>query len=151
VDRCAAAAIGCSLAGLPFLLPHVVEDFQLGIAQRAGLSTGMGAALLGAGFSVQILGLVLAGRGRRAGLAVTAVAGLVWALGALLDHGPEMWAEGLDFRAGAVSSIWVLGLLASQALAASFALAALLRHPLSPRARRQTDPGSLSPRRRGTG
>jgi hypothetical protein len=127
VDRCAAAAIGCSLAGLPFLLPHVVEDFQLGIAQRAGLSTGVAAALLGAGFAVQMLGLVLAGRGRPAGLAVTAVAGLVWALGALLDHGPELWARGLDFRSSGVSSIWVLGLLASQALAAAFALAALLR------------------------
>lgn len=43
-----APAIALSLLSLPFLLPHVLEDFRLGIAERASLSTPVGAALLGA-------------------------------------------------------------------------------------------------------
>ncbi len=34
-----AATVGVSLAGLPFIVPHVVEDFAEGIAHRVGLAT----------------------------------------------------------------------------------------------------------------
>jgi hypothetical protein len=40
-----AATIGISLAGLPFIVPHVVEGFAEGLTQRVGLSTGVGAFL----------------------------------------------------------------------------------------------------------
>ena len=122
----ATAAIALSLGSLPFLLPHVLEDFAGGIAQRVGLSSGVGAALLGAGLAVQMLGLVLAGRGRRVGLIVTLVAGAVWTAGAVWDHGPELARTGLGFRGSALSALWVIGLTLGQALAALFALAGLI-------------------------
>ncbi len=127
LSRWAAGAIALSLGSLPFLLPHVLEDFERGIAQRAGLAPGVGAALLGAGLGVQFLALVLAGRGRRGGLIVVAVAGAVWTVGALWDHGPELLARGLRFRGSALSALWVGGLIITQGLAALLALFALIR------------------------
>jgi len=112
--RCAAGAIALSLGSLPFLLPHVLEDFERGIAQRAGLAPGVGAALLGAGLGVQFLALVLAGRGRRGGLILVALAGA------------ELLARGPRFRGSALSALWVGGLIVTQALAALLALCALI-------------------------
>ena len=132
--RCAALAIAVSLGSLPFLLPHVLEDFDRGIAARVGLPPGIGAALLGAGLGVQLLGLVLVGRGHRAGLIVTALAGAVWTAGALWDHGPELVAKGLGFRGSALSALWAVGLMVTQSLAALLALAALITGPSSTRA-----------------
>ena len=126
LSRWAAGAIALSLGSLPFLLPHVLEDFERGIAQRAGLAPGAGAALLGAGLGVQFLALVLAGRGRRGGLIVVAVAGAVWTVGALWDHGPELLARAPRFRGSALSALWVGGLIVTQALAALLALCALI-------------------------
>ena len=118
--RCAAGAIALSLGSLPFLLPHVLEDFERGIAQRAGLAPGAGAALLGAGLGVQFLALVLAGRGRRGGLIVVAVAGAVWTVGALWDHGPELLARGPRFRGSALSVAAAVQWVANFAVSASF-------------------------------
>jgi hypothetical protein len=42
MDRSTVTAIALSLLSLPFLVPHVLEDFRLGIAARAGLSTPLG-------------------------------------------------------------------------------------------------------------
>lgn len=105
--------IAVSLASLPFILPHVVEDFAEGIAERVGLSTGVGALLLGGFLALQSLGLVLVGQGRRAGLVVTFLVGLVWVAGALVDHGLAVLAGG--FREGAASVLWVVGLIVTQA------------------------------------
>ena len=126
MNRWTAGAIALSLVSFPCLLPHVLEDFGLGIAQRVGLSTGVGAAMLGAGLAVQVLGLVLIGRGRRAGLVVTLVAGATWTAGAGWDHGPELWRTGFGFRGSALSALWVIGLALGQSLAALFALVALI-------------------------
>ncbi len=105
---------------------EILEDFERGIAQRVGLSSGVGAALLGAWVGVQMLGLVLVSRGRRVGLITTLVAGAVWTAGAVWDHGPDLWSTGLRFRGSALSALWVVGLTLTQALAALFALLALM-------------------------
>jgi len=123
----AALAVAWSVASFPFLLPHVVEDFGWGIADRAGLTADVGAALLGLGLAVQILGLILSGQGKRGGLVVVAVAGAVWTLGALWEHGMALLLFGFGFRGRPLSAIWALGLLLTQALACAFAVAALLR------------------------
>jgi len=132
-SRCAAGAIALSLGSLPFLLPHVLEDFERGIAERVGLAPGIGAAVLGAGLGVQFLAAVLAGRGWRGGLIVIALAGAVWTAGALWDHGPELLARGPRFRDNALSALWVVGLVVTQALAALLALVALIRGAASTR------------------
>jgi hypothetical protein len=109
--------IAVSLASLPFILPHVVEDFAEGIAERVGLSTEIGALFLGGYLALQSLGLVLLGLGRRAGFVITFWIGLVWVAGALVDHGPTLLTA--TFRHGATSVLWVLGLIVTQA-ASSF-------------------------------
>lgn len=111
--------IAASLAGLPFILPHVLEDFAEGIAQRMGLSTSLGAFLLGGFLTVQVLGLVLVAADRRAGWILTFWAGAIWVAGAVADHGPAILAG--HFRAGAASVIWVAGLVVTQGTAAILA------------------------------
>ena len=78
MERAPALAVAFTLASLPFLLPHVIEDFHLGIAGRVGLPADVGASFLGFGLAAQLLGLVLTAQGRRAGLAILAVASTVW-------------------------------------------------------------------------
>ena len=112
-ERLRAWTISVSLASLLFILPHVVEDFAEGIAQRVGLSTGVGAFLLGGFLALQSLGLVLVGQGRREGFMITFWVGLVWVTGALVDHGSALLAGG--FRAGPSSVLWVVGLIVTQA------------------------------------
>ena len=112
--------IAASLAGLPFILPHVLEDFAEGSAQRAGLSTPAGAFLLGGYLAVQMWGLVLLARDRRAGWVIAFWTSAIWTMVAAVDHGPPILSGG--FRSGAASVVWVLGLVASQAAAAALAL-----------------------------
>ena len=114
-----ATTIGISLAGLPFIVPHVVEDFAEGLAQRVGLSTGVGAFLLGVYLALQVGGLVLIAWGRRVGWVITFWASAVWTVVAVVDHGPAVLAGG--FRSGALSVVWVLGLVLSQGTAAALA------------------------------
>lgn len=102
-----------SLSSLPFIVPHVLEDFAEGIAQRVGLSTGVGAFLLGGFLALQSLGLVLVGQGRRAGFVVTLWVGVIWVAGAVLDHGPPLLTG--RFREGPTSVLWVVGLIVTQA------------------------------------
>ena len=111
--------IAASLASLPFILPHVLEDFAEGTAQRVGLSMPAGAFLLGAYVAVQMFGLVLVGREQRAGWVLTFWASAIWTVVAVADHGPAIL--GGHFRAGAVSVIWVVGLVATQGATAILA------------------------------
>ena len=113
------ATILLSLAGLPFIVPHVVEDFADGVAQRVGLSTGVGAFLLGGWLGLQSLGLILLACGRAVGWLMTFMISLVWATVALLDHGPAMIRG--TFRTRLPSVIWVAGLIGTQAVAAALA------------------------------
>src|SRR2546429_7714780 len=89
-----ATTIGISLAGLPFIVPHVVEDFAEGLAQRVGLSTGVGAFLLGVYLALQVGGLVLIAQGRRVGWVITFWASAVWTVVAGVGHGPAGPARG---------------------------------------------------------
>ncbi|MBI4608143.1 MAG: hypothetical protein HY726_03950 [Candidatus Rokubacteria bacterium] len=111
--------ISVSLASLLFLVPHVVEDLSEGLARRLGLASDLLALLLGGFLALQSLGLVLVGQGRRTGFVITAVVGLIWVAGAIVDHGPALLAG--PFRSGARSVLWVVGLIVGQA--ASTALA----------------------------
>lgn len=112
-ERLRAWIIFLSLSSLPFIVPHVIEDFAEGITQRVGLSTGVGAFLLGGFLALQSFGLVLVGQGRQAGLVVTFWIGVIWVAGGLLDHGPALVAG--QFRQGASSVLWVIGLIVTQA------------------------------------
>lgn len=112
-ERLRVWTIFLSLSSLPFTIPHVIEDFAEGIAQRVGLSTGVGAFLLGGFLALQSIGLVLVGRGRQAGFVVTFWVGLVWVAGALAEHVLELLTG--RFRSGAPSLLWLVGLIVTQA------------------------------------
>jgi hypothetical protein len=123
------ATIFVSLAGLPFIVPHVVEDFAGGIADRVGLATGAAAFLLGGYLALQVWGIVGVGQGRRVGWVITFWASVVWTVVAAVDHGPAVLAGG--FRSGALSVVWVLGLVLSQGTAAALAWRGWRREPAS--------------------
>lgn len=108
-----------SLASLPFIIPHIVEDFAEGIESRLGLCAGCGAFLLGGFLALQVLGLILAGRGSGRGFAVTFWVGVIWVAGALAEHAPALLAG--RFRTGATSVLWVVGLILTQAACAVLA------------------------------
>lgn len=118
-DWVGVSVIGLSLLSLPFILPHVIEDFAEEITRRVGLSTAGGAFLLGGYLALQSLGLALVALGRRAGFVLTFWIGLIWVAGALVDHGPALLAGG--FRSGVLSVLWVVGLVVTQAASALLA------------------------------
>ena len=125
MGRAEALAIALPLASLPFLLPHVIEDFRWGIAERVGLPADVLAALVGFAIAAQMLGAALAAQGRALGLAVIAATGAVWTAGGVYDHGLPLAVFGLGFRGRALSAVWALGLIGTQAAAAVCALIAL--------------------------
>src|SRR2546428_682815 len=81
------ATIFVSLAGLPFIVPHVVEDLAGGIAERVGLATGAAAFLLGGYLALQVWGIVGVGQGRRVGWVITFWASAVWTVVAVRGPG----------------------------------------------------------------
>ncbi|MBI3625328.1 MAG: hypothetical protein HY215_04160 [Candidatus Rokubacteria bacterium] len=111
--------IAVSLASLLFIVPHVVEDFAEEITRRAGLSTASASFLLGGYLALQSLGLVLIALGKRSGFVLSFWIGLIWVAGAVLDHGPAVLRGG--FRSGALSVLWVVGLVLTQSLSAALA------------------------------
>lgn len=125
LSRLRVGTITLSLASLPFIVPHVVEDFSEGIAERVGLSAGNGAFLLGGFLALQVLGLVLVGQGRQGGFLLTFWIGFIWVAGALVDHGPALLAG--RFHAGATSVLWALGLILTQAACAVLSASGWLR------------------------
>lgn len=118
-DWLGVSVIALSLLGLPFILPHIIEDFAEEITRRAGLSTAGGAFLLGGYLALQSLGLVLIALGRRAGFVLTFWIGLIWTAGAVLDHGHAL--VGVEFRSGVLSVLWVAGLIVTQSASAVLA------------------------------
>src|SRR3989442_15503490 len=110
------ATIFVSLAGLPFIVPHVVEDFAGGIAERVGLATGAAAFLLGGYLALQVWGIVGVGQGRRVGWVITFWASAVWTVVAGVWHPPPGFARG--FRGGALSRVGGPGLFPPRGAAA---------------------------------
>src|SRR2546428_72707 len=110
------ATIFVSLGGLPFIVPHVVEDFAEGIAERVGLATGAAAFLLGGYLALQVWGIVGVGQGRQVGWVITFWASAVWTVVAVVDHGPAGLARGV--RGGARPGGWGGGVCPSRGAAA---------------------------------
>ena len=136
MQRPAALAVALSIVSFPFLLPHVVEDFHWGIADRIGVPPDALAALVGLVLATQVFGVALAARERRTGLTLIALTGAVWTVGAIWDHGMAVLVFGFGFRGRPMSTVWVMGLTLTQALASATALVALVRGPSGSRAPR---------------
>ena len=97
--------------------PHAAEDFQYDEFARLGGSGAAAAVALGLIYAAQAAAAFVAGRGKTSGLYLLAVAGLVWSVGALAIHGPEIAAAGV-YRHGAASRALEIGIILLGAAAA---------------------------------
>lgn len=113
-----------SLLGLVFIMPHTIEDFLYHVPEDR-FSLDQTVALWGAGvlLALQVLALVLLGARRRAGVALTGLVGAGWVLAALLDHTGDVLSQ--PFREGFSSTVWVLGIVVTQAVVAAAAAGVL--------------------------
>jgi hypothetical protein len=108
-----------------FTIPHSIEDFTNGIAQRFGLAVLTAAVGLGIAFAAQVW--ATAALDWRPTLArwLLLLIGVFWVVGALADHVPDLLNA--TWRSGLPSKALVVGIILSQALVVALAGADLLR------------------------
>jgi len=106
-----------------FTIPHSIEDFTNGIAQRFGLSVLAAALGLGIAFAVQVWATAALDWRPRLARWLLLVIGLFWVIGALADHVPDLLNA--TWRSGAPSKALVVGIILSQALVVSLSGAEL--------------------------
>jgi hypothetical protein len=108
-----------------FTIPHSIEDFTNGIAQRFGLAVLTAAVGLGIAFAAQVW--ATAALDWRPTLArwLLLLIGVLWVVGALADHVPDLLNA--TWRSGLPSKALVVGIILSQALVVGLAGSDLLR------------------------
>ncbi len=113
-----------SVASVLVTLPHSIEDFHYGIAARVHLGLLPAAFGLALGYAAQMVGLLLAAHRRRAGYLLSLAVGLIWFLGAVLDHLRDVLVT-WPYRAGLLSKaleVLIMLLVAGMVVAAVVAL-----------------------------
>lgn len=117
------ALLALSVASVLVTLPHSIEDFHYGIAARVHLGLLPAACGLAVGYAAQMVGLLLSVQRRRAGYVLSLAVGLIWFLGAVLDHLRDVlliW----PYRAGLLSkALEVLIMLLAAGIVATAAVA----------------------------
>jgi len=119
-----------SLVLLVATLPHVLEDFEFREPARLGVSVWAAVIVLCAAYAVQIFGAVLCLRGSIWGLRLVIATSLVWAIGALAIHAPEIAAAGVSWRFGFTSIADVVLIVTLAAATTVLGLSAAKRRPL---------------------
>ena len=99
-----------SLLLLFFTLPHTLEDFATGEPAKAGVPAPVLSLVVSTMFFVQALGLFLLGRGQRSGLFAHLAVGLFWPIASGIAQLPTI-LNGTPYRAGAISVIYVVGII----------------------------------------
>lgn len=102
-----------------FTIPHSIEDFTYGIAQRFGFSVLTAAVGLGIVFATQVWATATLGWRPRLSQWLLLWIGLFWVIGALADHIPDLLNA--TWRTGPPSKALVVGIILSQALVAVLA------------------------------
>lgn len=74
-----------------FTIPHSIEDFTFGIAQRFGLSVLVAAVSLGIAFAVQVWATAALDWRPTLARSLLLLIGLSWVIGALADHVPDLF------------------------------------------------------------
>jgi hypothetical protein len=108
-----------------FTIPHSIEDFTNGIAQRFGLSVLVAAVGLGIAFAVQVWSTAALDWRPTLARWLLLLIGLLWVIGALADHVPDLLNA--TWRSGAPSKALVVGIILSQALVVALSSAELLK------------------------
>ena len=102
--------IGFSLLLLWVSIAHSLEDFVYGIPARFGLSVATAALILGAGYAVQVTGILLAAKVLRPGYLITLATGAVWTVAAAVDHLGEVLTV-WPYREGIISKVFEVGIM----------------------------------------
>jgi hypothetical protein len=102
-----------------FTIPHSIEDFTNGIAQRFGLSVLLAAVALGMAFAAQVWSTSALGWRPVLSRWLLLLIGLFWVVGALADHVPDLLNA--TWRSGVPSKALVVGIILSQAAVAILA------------------------------
>lgn len=106
-----AIVVGLSLALLFFSVPHVLEDFATGEPAKHGVPAPALAFVVSALLVAQGAGLYWLGRGRRRGVVLHLVLGVVWPLAAGVAQVPTLVTSGAPYRSGAISVAYVVGII----------------------------------------
>lgn len=106
-------------------LPHVLEDFEFREPARLGVSVWLAIAVACVAWTVQIFGAVLCLRGRVWGARLVIATALLWAVGALAIHAPEIAAGGGSWRFGftSIADVVLIVALAAATAAVGFSAA----------------------------
>ena len=96
-----------------FTIPHSIEDFTYGIAQRFGFSVLTAAVGLGLVFTAQVWATAALDWKARLSRWLLFLIGLSWVFGALGDHVPDL--INASWRSGLPSKALVVGIILSQA------------------------------------
>jgi len=102
-----------SSATFLFTIPHSIEDFTYGIAQRFGLSVLTAGVGLGIALAIQVWATAALGWRPRLARSVLLAIGLFWVIGALADHVPDLLSA--NWRSELPSKALVVGIILSQA------------------------------------
>ena len=91
-----------SVLSFTFTIPHVIEDFQYGVPESFGVHPSVAGLLVGIALAVQVMGIIGISRETRWGLFITLFIAMVWLLGAIFDHLPDILSSNA-YRHGAIS------------------------------------------------
>ena len=107
-----------------FTLPHTLEDFALGAPQEAGIPAPVLALVISILYALQALGLFFLGQKKRLGLFLHMGIGVFWPVASGFAQLPVILTES-PYRAGAISVLYVFGMIAVGVLIFIFSLLAL--------------------------
>jgi hypothetical protein len=116
-----------AIAFIVVSVPHVVDDFSVGEPTRFGVAVNVAVTVCISAYILQLIGAWLALKGSRWGGGIIAAVGLIWVVGALTIHGPEVWADGLAWRSGPKSIVEVTLVVVMGALSVWYGAAASRR------------------------
>ena len=122
-----ATLVGVALASFLVTLPHSVEDFVAGVPARFGVGVLTGGFLLGLGYAVHALGILLTSHGRPSGYLINLLVGLGWFFGAVLDHLPDVLFTA-SYRAGVSSKLLEVLIMVFGIALAALSSRLLLQH-----------------------
>lgn len=115
-----------SLLLLFFTIPHTLEDFATGEPAKQGIPAPLLALVVSGLFALQGLGLYGLGQGRRWGNMLHVVIGLFWPVASGLAQVPVILTA-TPYRAGAISIIYVGGIIVVGALLCLSAILSLMQ------------------------
>lgn len=94
-----------------FNIPHTLEDYATGMPAKEGIPIPILSLVISVFISLQALGLFWLGQKKRKGLFVQLAIGLFWPIASGLAQLPTIINEGVSYRSGFVSIIYVVGLI----------------------------------------